>query len=438
MAKNVYNALRSVAEGQANRVFKSAVGVLKNKAIDIIRGEKSSGDTSDFAAAFSKYSTQNLTFPLDIEAPAGANGNQGHYIQFFINEQTDEVLDYMNKDKYDAALSKKGFLDDDETILQGMAETEFNKQVTVRRPKLRTLWEKYPFEGLTAKEQRELEPGPNDYESVTYEPDDAVTNAANFYSAIAEIAADTTGVAATKKMNREHQSLSVKRKATVRMSTSICMYMPPTVEVKYGAEYIDTEIGTGTMIGAAAYQDIVAGASIQDVVSDNIKPVAANLSDAALRGAFGAIDLFPGFAGSREVFEMQRGFIKAPRMELAFKGIPKRDFSYEFKMMPKSAAEAAMAEKIVKKFKTMMLPEIKNAGAMQLTMPATFDIQYMHVGQENSHLNKIGTCVLTNMDVKYGGDKYKTYKDAVPMETSMTLNFKELDLITRDKAEEGF
>jgi hypothetical protein len=107
-------------------------------------------------------------------------------------------------------------------------------------------------------------------------------------------------------------------------------------------------------------------------------------------------------------------------------------------MMPKSAAEAAMAEKIVKKFKTMMLPEIKNAGAMQLTMPATFDIQYMHVGQENSHLNKIGTCVLTNMDVKYGGDKYKTYKDAVPMETSMTLNFKELDLITRDKAEEGF
>ena len=51
-------------------------------------------------------------------------------------------------------------------------------------------------------------------------------------------------------------------------------------------------------------------------------------------------------------------------------------------------------------------------SAMRLTMPATFDIQYMHVGQENSHLNKIGTCVLTNMDVKYGGDKYKTYKDA--------------------------
>ena len=392
MAKNVYNALRSVAEGQANRVFKSAVGVLKNKAIDIIRGEKSSGDTSDFASIFSKYSTQNLTFPLDIEARAGTNGNQGHYIQFFINEQTDEVLDYMNKDRYDAGLD----------IVEGIGSG-----------------------GIDRIAIAELE---QDYEDNLEGPPEP--------QRLQPFGVDAS--LALQKMNREHRSLSVKRKATVRMSTSICMYMPPTVEVKYGAEYIDTEIGTGTMIGAAAYQDIVAGASIQDVVSDNIKPVAANLSDAALRGAFGAIDLFPGFAGSREVFEMQRGFIKAPRMELAFKGIPKRDFSYEFKMMPKSAAEAAMAEKIVKKFKTMMLPEIKNAGAMQLTMPATFDIQYMHVGQENSHLNKIGTCVLTNMDVKYGGDKYKTYKDAVPMETSMTLNFKELDLITRDKAEEGF
>jgi len=394
MAKNVYNALRSVAEGQANRVFKSAVGVLRNKAIDIIRGEKSSGDTSDFASIFSKYSTQNLTFPLDIEAPAGANGNQGHYIQFFVNEQTDEVLDYMNKDAYDAGLT---FEDTPESILyiaQQMAELEI-------------------LDNLVGPKRNNAISDPYGVDA-------------------------TRQLYASEKMNRKHTSLSVKRRPTVRMTASICMYMPPTVEVKYGADYTDTEIGTGTMLGAAAYQDILAGKGLADTAVDTLNQSRGGLEDGAIRAAFGAIDLLPGFAGSREVFEMQRGFIKAPRMELAFKGIPKREFSYEFKMMPKSAAEAAMAEKIVKKFKTMMLPEIKDASAMRLTMPATFDIQYMHVGQENSHLNKIGTCVLTNMDVKYGGDKYKTYKDAVPMETSMTLNFKELDLITREKAEEGF
>ena len=394
MAKNVYNALRSVAEGQANRVFKSAVGVLRNKAIDIIRGEKSSGDTSDFASIFSKYSTQNLTFPLDIEAPAGANGNQGHYIQFFVNEQTDEVLDYMNKDAYDAGLT---FEDTPESILyiaQQMAELEI-------------------LDNLVGPKRNNAISDPYGVDA-------------------------TRQLYASEKMNRKHTSLSVKRRPTVRMTASICMYMPPTVEVKYGADYTDTEIGTGTMLGAAAYQDILAGKGLADTAVDTLNQSRGGLEEGAIRAAFGAIDLLPGFAGSREVFEMQRGFIKAPRMELAFKGIPKREFSYEFKMMPKSAAEAAMAEKIVKKFKTMMLPEIKDASAMRLTMPATFDIQYMHVGQENSHLNKIGTCVLTNMDVKYGGDKYKTHADAVPVESSMTLSFKELDLITRDKAEQGF
>jgi len=175
-----------------------------------------------------------------------------------------------------------------------------------------------------------------------------------------------------------------------------------------------------------------------DTVVSGLKNNAGAVGDGATRGAMGAIDVIPGFAGSNAVFEMQRGFIKAPRMELAFKGIPKRDFSYEFKMMPKSAAEAAMAKNIVKTFKMYMLPEIKSAASMQLTTPATFDIQYMHLGEENMNLNKIGTCVLTNMDVKYGGDKYKTHADAVPVETSMTLSFKELDLVTREKAEQGF
>ena len=175
-----------------------------------------------------------------------------------------------------------------------------------------------------------------------------------------------------------------------------------------------------------------------DTAADTLQNSTGALSDGAIRAAFGAIDLLPGFAGSREVFEMQRGFIKAPRMELAFKGIPKRDFSYEFKMMPKSAAEAEMAKNIIKTFKMYMLPEVKSAASMQLTTPATFDIHYMYLDEENMNLNKIGTCVLTNMDVKYGGDKYKTHADAVPVESSMTLSFKELDLITRDKAEQGF
>ena len=46
------------------------------------------------------------------------------------------------------------------------------------------------------------------------------------------------------------------------------------------------------------------------------------------------------------------------------------------------------------------------------------------------------------MSVTYGGDRYKTFEadadGAPPVVTQIQLAFKEMDLITREKANEGF
>jgi hypothetical protein len=47
------------------------------------------------------------------------------------------------------------------------------------------------------------------------------------------------------------------------------------------------------------------------------------------------------------------------------------------------------------------------------------------------------------MDVSYGGDKFKTHSGingdgAPPIDTTLSLTFKELELITREKAVDGF
>ena len=46
------------------------------------------------------------------------------------------------------------------------------------------------------------------------------------------------------------------------------------------------------------------------------------------------------------------------------------------------------------------------------------------------------------MNVAYGGDRYKTFEanadGAPPMETTITLNFKEMELITRERVFEGY
>ena len=66
----------------------------------------------------------------------------------------------------------------------------------------------------------------------------------------------------------------------------------------------------------------------------------------------------------------------------------------------------------------------------------------MYINQENNYLHKISTCYLENMDISYGGSKYVTYDGnadgAPPVETNITLMFKEIELITRERVEEGF
>ena len=57
-----------------------------------------------------------------------------------------------------------------------------------------------------------------------------------------------------------------------------------------------------------------------------------------------------------------------------------------------------------------MLPEIAGDVTTSRTFitPDVFDIKYMMSdGKENEYINKISTCVLENMNVKYGGDRYQ-------------------------------
>ena len=92
-----------------------------------------------------------------------------------------------------------------------------------------------------------------------------------------------------------------------------------------------------------------------------------------------------------------------------------------------------------------MLPEFEDGdrSSRRLTVPNTFDIQYMYNNKENGYLHKISTCVLESCDVKYSGEgKYQTFtadgEGAPPMVTEMSLNFQEMEIITKERVAEGY
>jgi hypothetical protein len=243
--------------------------------------------------------------------------------------------------------------------------------------------------------------------------------------------------------NRKYATASVVRAPTRRLKTAIAMYMPPNIQTTYGAQYTDTEIGTFTETAFDVYDAFVA--SRYDDAAQSFVQGLEGAEQLLLKGLLGAAGALPGLGGLAEMEAFREGRIFSNRMELAFKGVTKRQFQYTFKMIPKSQREAEEIRKIVNAFKFNMLPEFKGDTRMgrQLTVPNTFDIEYMYNGQHNSYIHKISTCFLENVTVNYGGDRYTTHaydgkSGAPPTETTMTLNFREIETMSRERIAEGY
>ena len=336
-------------------------------------------DLSDTSKLNQRPSTgfTNLAFPLDVAAAKG-NGNHGHYVMFFVNEQTNSKLKFGGGD---AGLKK-----DDPLNPIGMDFGVKNPKVTKKNISL----------------------------------DDPET--------LNEDSTPTTF----------KQNVVVKRRPTRKKVAVISMFMPAQVQSTYAANYTDTQIGMFTGDALNVYDNLTSSGDSQKSAMDSIKRIGTESLPTALtlmlQSTLGAL---PGLGGLREARGITTGEIITDRLELAFKGVNKRQFQYTFKMIPKSAAESEEIRNIVFMFKRNMLPEfVGGSNGRKMIVPNTFDIEYMYNGSHNEYLHKIGSCVLENMTVSYGGDKYRTYSatddGAPPVETSITLSFKELDLITRE------
>ena len=377
--------LKQVVAGKLASKFKSFVGGI---------GKGTSGllpNMSDFAKLGGATSggMTNLAFPLDVTS-GPENGNHGHYVIFFVNEQQNAKIGFSAGT---TALEKE---------YGGSGEFGVTNQ-SVKKKNLNL-----DMEGGAAQ---------------------------------VPIGAEQKVKAAFSKPNR----MVIKRKPTRKSVASISMYMPAQVATTYGAQYTDTQMGIFTGDALNVYDNITSTGASQKSAIDSIQKIGTELLPTALtlmlQTTLGAL---PGLGGLREARGLMTGEIISDRLELAFKGINKRQFQYTFKMIPKSAAEAAEIKDIITQFKKNMLPEFAGGDktGRRFVVPNTFTIQYMYNGQQNSFLHKIGECVLENMTVSYGGDRYRTYTpqgDGAPVaETTITLAFKEMDLVTREKIMEGF
>jgi len=218
--------------------------------------------------------------------------------------------------------------------------------------------------------------------------------------------------------------------------------MPPQVKNITGVTYKDQELGmmdvaVGSIISTFASESS-GGRSLDNVETDNIK------TKAVLRKLGESVGI-----DSDELYTLDTGHLVSARMEFVFEAVKKRVFTYQFSFYPKSEKEAMEIELIIRTFRRNMLPA--RAGDEQdilsLKVPNEFNIEYYYKTAENNFINKVGTCLLTDCDITYGGDKYGTFKQsktkegdpgASPTETHMTVTFQEMDIITQEDVDTGF
>jgi len=253
-------------------------------------------------------------------------------------------------------------------------------------------------------------------------------NASTTVKAVGNIA--TVGLAAYggAKLGEEIAKLFEPDKR-YRISDAIMLAMQERPSVRYGVEYMATDMGTltGALMGGAS------ALSMNEMLPEIARKGLLNLGQipaAAAGMAVGEnIDL-KGLASASGALTPN------PFREQIFQNVDTRTFTFDYKFLPKSEKECNNVREILYAFAYHMHPELSAKGLFYI-YPSQFNIQFYHKGTENRWINKISTCVLTDMNVDYGSNAaFSTFElTGAPTEINLKLTFRELEVLTRERIE---
>lgn len=215
-------------------------------------------------------------------------------------------------------------------------------------------------------------------------------------------------------------------RAQKRLKTAIALHIPNNLSVRYSVNYESEDTAAIAMAGVAG-EELAKALSSQGKMSDLKDPAKAIVANIALSKApnAGAISAMTGLAPN-------------PKKEQVFKGVDFRTFQFDYQFFPRNEKEAENVLNIIKEFKYHMHPEFKDANNFLYIYPSEFDIFYYADGKENTNVHRHTSCVLTEMNINYTPNgQFTTFDNGMPTQINMSLSFRELALLTKDKIKNG-
>jgi hypothetical protein len=236
-------------------------------------------------------------------------------------------------------------------------------------------------------------------------------------------------------------SIDLSRK-TKRLKSTISMYMPDTINQQIIHEYGEISMTEALgMVGAIGQGAAGVGSTIEGFIKEgkgDLKGAGAGSMSELVGTLAEKSGVFGG--GIKEALLFSAGLAQNPQVEILYQKTGHREFMFDFKMSARSEAEAAAIRKIIKEFKFHSAPELLRGSSGRFFIPpAEFDIKFFYNGKENTNIHKISSCVLVGIDVNYAAaGQWTTFSDGMPVDISMQLRFKELELMHKGRIEEGY
>ena len=252
------------------------------------------------------------------------------------------------------------------------------------------------------------------------------------------IALASAALDAGKEISNRLKSGNLFR-TTKRITDTIALYMPDTLNFQYSQSYSDTSItkeagilGQIAQAGASAIDGYKNGGALGTV--RNLSPFASEALSQLKGGdlAFTALSSLTG------------GILaKNPQLELIYSAPAFRSFNFQFMFYPRDEKEASEVIDIIELFKFHQAPEILvGSYGRFLVPPSEFDIRFMYNGQINPNIPTVSTCVLESIDVDYAPNGFAAYetgndntpikgKTGMPVAIRLDLRFKEVEILTK-------
>lgn len=237
----------------------------------------------------------------------------------------------------------------------------------------------------------------------------------------------------------------------------VVLYLPQSIQISDNIQYGSIELGA---IGAAAMQGVAAGTGAVGLVGDALKSVMEDIASAAFgdlgdAGAAAAVQRTARRFGAPQIagaVATSTGVTINPNNRNILNGVALRTFRFQFKLIPTSAQEADIINKMIKWFRLSMYPDIGAAldetqgTSLTLTYPSKFEITMEYGkfsdagGVEFGDTKPVATgllpCFLQSFDAVYNPNAMAFHTDGNPQEVDISMNFIEERALNRKDVKE--